>query len=157
FRPPLGLNPRVASGVPPNAIAPGRDACSPRQRENFDEGEWEMIHAGQTIENPVTGERLVFHETALQTGGHDTHFAGSSAPGGSRPTGHVYPHQTETFEIVSGTLTMRVDGRTIEAKAGETVVVEPGTAHDFWNKTDDVVHFKVEVRPALTIESLIET
>ena len=27
-----------------------------------------MIHARQTIENPVTGERLVFCETALQTG-----------------------------------------------------------------------------------------
>jgi quercetin dioxygenase-like cupin family protein len=116
-----------------------------------------MIHAGQTIENPVTGERLVFHETALQTGGEYTSFDAYIAPGGHLPTGHVHPSQTETFEIVSGTLTMSLDGRTVEAGPGETVVIEPGVNHDFANNTDEVVHFKAEVRPALKIESLIET
>ena len=28
-----------------------------------------MIHAGDTIENPVTGERLVFHKTSAETNG----------------------------------------------------------------------------------------
>ena len=116
-----------------------------------------MIHAGQTIENPVTGERLVFHETALETGGEYTWFEAFIAPGGSLPTGHVHPKQTETFEILSGTLTMKVGARTIEAGPGDVVVVEPGTPHDFWNKGEEVARFKVEVRPSLKIESLTET
>jgi mannose-6-phosphate isomerase-like protein (cupin superfamily) len=116
-----------------------------------------MIRAGQTIENPITGERLVFHETALQTGGRYSRFEAFVAPGGHLPTSHVHPKQTETFEIISGTLTMKLDGRTFEAGPGETVVVEPGMHHDFANRTGDVVHFEVEVKPALKIESLIET
>ena len=28
-----------------------------------------MIHAGDTIENPVTGERIVFNKTSAETGG----------------------------------------------------------------------------------------
>lgn len=116
-----------------------------------------MIHAGQTIENPATGERLVFHETALRTGGEYVSFDAYITPGGHLPTGHVHPSQTETFEIVSGTLTMKLDGRTVEAGPGDTVVVEPGVNHDFANNTDEVVHFRAEVRPALMIESLIET
>jgi len=116
-----------------------------------------MIQPGQTIENPVTGERVVFTETALQTGGKSTRFETFVSPGGHLPTSHVHPKQTETFEIVSGTLTMKLDGRTFEAGPGETIVIEPGRHHDFANNTDDVVHFKVEVSPALKIESLIET
>ena len=116
-----------------------------------------MIQAGQTIENPVTGERVVFTETALQTGGKSTRFEAFVSPGGHLPTSHVHPKQTERFEIVSGTLTMKLAGRTFEAGPGETVVVEPGMHHDFANDTDEVVHFKVEVSPALQIESLIET
>jgi hypothetical protein len=29
-----------------------------------------MIHAGDVIENPVTGERIVFHKTSAETNGH---------------------------------------------------------------------------------------
>ena len=33
-----------------------------------------MFNAGDQIENPVTGERLVFHETASETGGERVVF-----------------------------------------------------------------------------------
>ena len=65
--------------------------------------------------------------------------------------------ETERFEVVSGTLTMKVGKRTFEANPGEVVTIEPGTLHNFWNKTADEVNFMVEVRPALGIETLIET
>ena len=29
----------------------------------------DMIRAGDTIENPVTGERIVFHQTSRETNG----------------------------------------------------------------------------------------
>jgi hypothetical protein len=66
-----------------------------------------MIVAGQTVENPVTGERLV-STTAYETGGEYTRFAAFISPNGTLAAGHVHPNQTERFEIVSGTLTMRV-------------------------------------------------
>ena len=33
-----------------------------------------MIHAGDTIENPVTGERIVFHQTSRETNGEAVVF-----------------------------------------------------------------------------------
>jgi quercetin dioxygenase-like cupin family protein len=116
-----------------------------------------MIVAGQTVENPQTGERLVFHKTAAETGGEVTEFEAFIAPGGHLPVAHVHPNLSERFEITSGTLTLKVDGKTIEATEGDVVTIEPGQAHYFCNKTDDEVSFKVEVRPALKIESVLET
>jgi mannose-6-phosphate isomerase-like protein (cupin superfamily) len=115
------------------------------------------MRAGEQIENPVTGERLVFTETAGDTDGAYTRFEAYIRPGGHLPTTHVHPYQTETFEIVSGELTMKLGGRTIDATSGDTIVVEPGTRHYFRNDGDEVAHFRVEVRPALTIEALMET
>ena len=116
-----------------------------------------MIVPGQTVENPVTGERLTFHETARETGGEYVRFEALIAPGGTLASAHLHPYQSERFELVSGTLTMKVGSRKLEAKAGDVVVVEPGTAHNFWNKTDEPVRMLVELSPALTVESLLET
>ena len=116
-----------------------------------------MITKGQTIENPVTGERLTFLETARQTGGEYVRFEAVIAPGGTLASAHKHPNQTERFEITSGTLTMWVGGRKIEAKPGDVVVAEAGTPHNFWNKTGEDARMTVEIRPALSIEPLIET
>ena len=116
-----------------------------------------MIVAGQTVENPVTGERLTFREAARETGGEYVRFEALIAPGGTLASAHLHPNQTERFEFVSGTLTMKVGGRTVEAKPGDVVVIEPGTPHNFWNKTDEPVRMLVEMRPALSLESLLET
>jgi len=113
--------------------------------------------AGQTVENPVTGERLTFHATANETGGEYVSFEALITPGGTLASTHLHPYQTERFELVSGTLAMRVGARTFEAKPGDVVVVEPGTRHNFWNKTGEPVRMNVEVRPALELESLLET
>jgi mannose-6-phosphate isomerase-like protein (cupin superfamily) len=116
-----------------------------------------MIVAGQTVENPVTGERLTFSETARETGGEYVRFEALITPGGTLASAHLHPKQTERFEITSGTLTMKVGSSKIEAKPGDVVVVEPGVPHNFWNKTGEPVRMRVEVRPALSLESLLET
>jgi len=116
-----------------------------------------MIHPGDTIENPTTGERLTFIETASETGGEATIFEARIAPGGHLPTPHFHPIQSERFSILSGTLTLRLGGKTIEAKPGDVVDIEPGTTHYFVNRTDEEVRFRAEVRPALSIEGLLET
>ena len=116
-----------------------------------------MSVAGQTVKNPVTGERLTFRETARDTGGEYTRFEALIAPGGQLPSGHLHPNQTERFEFLSGSLTMKIGDRKLQTKPGDVVVVNPGTPHNFWNKTDEPVRMLVEVRPALEIESLLET
>ena len=69
----------------------------------------------------------------------------------------MHPTQTETFEVVSGTLGAKIAGREVEAGPGATVIVLPGESHKWWNAGDDELVFRCEIRPALQFESLIET
>ena len=112
------------------------------------------VRPGQTVENPVTGERFTFTHTAASTGGELLAFDFALRPGGAVPMPHVHPVQSERFEVVSGQMRFRVGRRTVVAGPGEVVVVEPGVAHSFSNAGDDDARLRVEVRPALAMEEM---
>jgi quercetin dioxygenase-like cupin family protein len=116
-----------------------------------------LIRTGDTLTNPVTGERLHFLKTAAETGGEYVLVEVTVEPDGFVAAAHVHPYQTETFETLEGVVCFEVGGETRVAGAGETLVVEPGTAHKFWNAGEHSARFRTEVRPALEFESLIET
>jgi quercetin dioxygenase-like cupin family protein len=113
-----------------------------------------MITPGQTLENPVTGERFTFIETAATTGGELLSFELALRPGGAVPVPHVHPVQTERFAVVSGQMRFRVGLRTVVAGPGEVVEVAPGVMHGFANHGDDEARVLVEVRPALQMEEM---
>ena len=116
-----------------------------------------MIRKGDVVENPVTGERLRFLETAASTGVEKVVVECTVRPDGFVAAAHVHPYQSERFEIRSGHVTFKLGRETVEAQAGDVVTVEPGTAHKFWNSGDEDAVFVTEVAPALAFESLIET
>jgi quercetin dioxygenase-like cupin family protein len=113
-----------------------------------------MIEPGQTLENPVTGERFTFTHTAASTDGELLAFDFGLRPGGAVPIPHVHPIQTERFEVVEGRMRFRVGLRTVLAGPGDVVEVEPGVAHSFANAADDEARLRVEVRPALRMEEM---
>ena len=117
-----------------------------------------MAYAGKTIENPASGERITFRETAADTGGEllaiDLELpANRRVPGGQ----HIHPKQEERFEVVEGTMRFRMGRERIVAEAGEVVVVPAGVAHDFANAGDTAALVRVEIRPALEMERMFET
>jgi mannose-6-phosphate isomerase-like protein (cupin superfamily) len=116
-----------------------------------------MIHAGDVIENPVTGERLVFEKTSAETRGEYVLFECCVKPSGFVAAPHVHPFQEERFRILEGTVMFRIDGQELPAEPGDTVLVAAGRSHQFWNAGDEEVRFACEVRPALQFEQLIET
>jgi mannose-6-phosphate isomerase-like protein (cupin superfamily) len=116
-----------------------------------------MFSAGDQIENPVTGERLIFRETASETGGERVVFETIVQPGGFVAAAHLHPYQVEHFEVIEGTLGMRRGKEKVELQAGEDVVVEAGTPHKFWNAGETPVRFVCTVTPALQFERLIAT
>jgi quercetin dioxygenase-like cupin family protein len=116
-----------------------------------------MAYAGQVIENPVSGERITFRQTAADTDGELLAFDFELAADGHVPGTHVHPSQEERFEIVSGRMKFRKGLRTIVAEAGDVVTVEPGKAHKFANAGDETAVMRVEVRPAQKMEELFET
>jgi quercetin dioxygenase-like cupin family protein len=116
-----------------------------------------MIQAGDAIENPVTGERLVFRKTSQETNGEAVVLEAFVKPTGFVAAAHVHPYQEERFQVLKGTLEFRVGRKKLVAGPGQRLTVPAGTPHKFWNAGEDEAHFVAEVRPALQFEQLIET
>ena len=114
----------------------------------------ETITPGQTLENPVTGERFTFTHTAASTNGELLAFDFALRPGGAVPIPHVHPAQTERFEVVEGLMSFRVGLRTRLAGPGDVVEVAPGVRHSFANAGRGEAQLRVEVRPALAMEEM---
>src|SRR3982074_1267383 len=119
--------------------------------------ELQMAYSGQIIENPVSGERISFRKTAAETNGELLEFDIELTPDGHVPGMHVHPAQEERFEIASGNVRFRKGLKKIEAEAGDVVVVEPGKIHKFENVGEEGAAMRVQVRPALQMERLLET
>src|SRR4030081_3304155 len=107
---------------------------------------------GQVIDNPITGERIVIRQSGADTDGRLLAFDLFLPPGGHVPATHAHPVQQERFTVVTGQLRFRVGQRTLLASPGETVVVEPGTAHWFGNAAAITTVARVEIRPALRMQ-----
>ncbi len=116
-----------------------------------------MIRAGDAIENPVTGERIVFLKTSRETGGQAVVIETYVQPNGFVAAAHVHPSQEERFEVLSGEVGFKIGREKTVAGPGQRLVVPAGTPHKFWNAGDDVARFVCEVRPALQFEALLET
>jgi len=116
-----------------------------------------MIHTGDTIHNPVTGERITFLATSRDTDGEAVVIETIVEPHGFVAAAHVHPRQSERFAVAAGTLALKIGRTKLTLEPGEVATVEPGTAHRFWNAGEDQVRFVCEVRPALEFESLLET
>jgi quercetin dioxygenase-like cupin family protein len=112
------------------------------------------VRPGQTVENPVTGERFTFTDTAASTDGELLAFDFALKPGGAVPMPHVHPIQSERFEVLSGRMRFRVGLRTVIAEPGDVLLVEPGVAHSFANAGEEEAKLRVEVRPALAMEEM---
>jgi hypothetical protein len=69
----------------------------------------------------------------------------------------VHPGQQESFEVLDGTVKFRKGLRTVIAKPGDLVVVEPGTYHRFANAADRTAVVRVRVEPTMRMEDLFET
>ena len=64
----------------------------------------EMIRTGDTIENPVTGERITFLATSADTDGEAVVIETVVQPDGFVAAAHVHPSQSERFAVAEGTL-----------------------------------------------------
>jgi mannose-6-phosphate isomerase-like protein (cupin superfamily) len=115
-----------------------------------------MARAGQTVENPATGERVTFLKTAAETHGELLELELVWPRPGRRAPAHVHPEMEERYEVLEGTAAFRIgDHPEQTAGPGETVTVPPKTTHEAWNPTDQPVRLKVEFRPALRWEEFV--
>jgi quercetin dioxygenase-like cupin family protein len=84
-----------------------------------------MIRTGDTLSNPVTGERLHFVTTSADTDGEYVVVDVELEPNGTVAAQHVHPYQSETFAVTEGTVAFKVGGKTTILEAGEIAQVDP--------------------------------
>jgi quercetin dioxygenase-like cupin family protein len=114
-----------------------------------------MSRFGKVYENPVTGERAVVR-TSPEQSAEDVLIADLYLRPGARVVGeHVHPNIEEKFTVVSGVVGFSLNGHCSMAASGQTVVVPPGIAHDWWNGVQDVSVVRVEIRPGARFQKMI--
>ena len=116
-----------------------------------------MTDQPTTIVHSLSGERIVFRRRARDTGGAlllaDNHVA---PRGAIKP--HIHPNMEETFRVLQGPITYRIDGVETTHQVGEVVVVPKGAVHEWWNPVEShEVAATMEFRPALDMEAFFET
>jgi len=116
-----------------------------------------MVKAGDVIENPVTGETMTFLLTGRETAGELLRIDMAVRPGGFAAAEHVHPDQDEHFQIASGQITLRVDGRERIYTTGEDVTIPAGTPHVWWNSGTDDLRVVLDFRPAGRFAEFITT
>jgi quercetin dioxygenase-like cupin family protein len=116
-----------------------------------------MARSGDVLQHPVTGERVIWRKVAADTQGELLQGDLFAEPGGFVAAAHIHPNQEERFEVLAGTLRIRIDGEERLLRAGDIAVVPPGRPHVWWNAGQEEVHVLGEFRPALRTEMFFET
>ena len=116
-----------------------------------------MARPGDTIENPLTGERVTFVRTTAATGGELLELELAWPRTGPRTPPHLHPGMEERWTVLEGAGAFRVgDEPERRAGPGESVVAPPGTPHVAWNPGPGLARVRAEFRPALGWEAFVE-
>ena len=110
-----------------------------------------------TIENPLSGERITFLITAEQSGGEFVKIRAELPAGASGPPLHYHLAFTETFEVIEGRLDLYVGGKKtrVMLQSGQSAHAPLKVHHTFWNGSAAPVVFECEIRPARRFERSI--
>lgn len=116
-----------------------------------------MAVKGKVINNPYTGQSIKFLQTSKDTHGSMLEMESSFEPYSRPPAPHYHPFQEEEFKVISGELTVQINGLIKSVKAGETLVIPKSTVHSMWNCSAGKTVVNWKVTPALNTENLFET
>jgi quercetin dioxygenase-like cupin family protein len=106
----------------------------------------------RSVENPATGERVTFVSSSAELLVMESVW---SRPGQRAPE-HAHPGMEERWTVLAGRACFRIGGEEAEAGPGETVVAPAGVPHLAWNPTGGEVRLRIEMRPALRWQELVE-
>jgi quercetin dioxygenase-like cupin family protein len=99
------------------------------------------------IYNPVQKDYVTFLKTAAETNGEYTLVEVELAPKGGVGL-HYHKTYSEKFDCLDGELKVQA-GKTIHSLLpGQSITALPNVNHRFFNTTNTVCRFKVELRPA---------
>jgi quercetin dioxygenase-like cupin family protein len=119
----------------------------------------EPYSAGDSLENPVTGELGTLIKGPFEGSDSSLDVELRVQPGGAVAGEHLHPDLDERFTVKAGRIGFRLDGEESVAGPGESVEIPRGSWHDWWNASEDEeavaqVYVSEGVRFTLMIENL---
>jgi quercetin dioxygenase-like cupin family protein len=115
-----------------------------------------MAQPGETLVNPVSGQKLTFRRTTAETGGELVEVESELPAGGPKPPAHYHPRQEERFEVLSGRVDVRLGKERRVLETGDTLEVPAGTVHEMSAAGDEPARLRWQTRPALRTERFFE-
>lgn len=116
-----------------------------------------MAYKNKIILNPKTRNEIKFLETAKDTDGKLLEMESTYFSHSKEPLAQYHPLQTEDFTVLSGELSIRINGKVKIFKQGETINIQPNVIHSMWNNSNDKTIVNWKVRPAMNTEYMLET
>jgi len=101
------------------------------------------------LRNSFNGETFTFPPTSNDR--DVAAFSCSLEPegsGGGNAMLHIHPHARETFRVRTGCLLVHIDGADRLIFAGDSITIEAGEKHRFYNHSIGPTKFDVEFSPA---------
>ncbi len=115
-----------------------------------------MPTKGDLLINPTNGDSYEFLETAQDTSGVRVTIKATINSKGQLVPKHFHVLQDETFEVVSGTLTVFFEGKIQKIAAGERLLLPKNAPHNHYNNDPEPLVYIQSVTPALDFDYLIE-
>lgn len=115
-----------------------------------------MPEKGQLHTNPITGDFYEFIETAKDTNGKRVSIKATVKAKGQTVPNHIHVLQDETFEVISGKLTIWQDGQTTILYVGEKMTLPKNLPHNHFNGHNTPVTYIHSATPALDFDFLFE-
>jgi uncharacterized protein YndB with AHSA1/START domain/quercetin dioxygenase-like cupin family protein len=115
-----------------------------------------VAQAGDVLELPNLGMRIVFRQTSAETNGELLEYDVIGRPRGFVTQGHVHPNQEERQAVIAGANGLALGKSKRVYGVGESFTVAPGTPHRHFPAGSAEGHVRVELRPALRTEIFLE-
>ncbi|QQS29657.1 MAG: cupin domain-containing protein [Sphingobacteriales bacterium] len=116
-----------------------------------------MPYTGQTFVNQKTGEVVTFTETSKETNGSHVTIKSVLKQGGGFKVNHIHPFADEIFEVISGTLSFKLNGVEETITAGHKISFPRNQAHAHWNNHPEDLVILQTITPCLDVERFLET
>jgi len=116
-----------------------------------------MAYKNKILRNPRTGHTIKFLQTSKDTAGKLLEVEASYPSRSIVPPPHYHPHQEEDFVILKGQMTLRMEGKIMILRAGDSLHIARNTVHSMWNNSTEEAVVNWKIQPALDTEYFFET
>ena len=115
-----------------------------------------MAKKGDILVNNITGDIVEFLETSRDTGGKYTRIKFTVKPGGFKPVEHIHPLVDESFKVIRGRLSYKLNGDDNFILSGNSITLPKGIPHTHFNNEKEDLVMEQTFTPSLDVEVFLE-